>query len=88
MTRIIVAHLILASVLNAQEQRTEQVDELPDGRYTWMANHDPNGIGKFYMGREIAHVMGFAGALWLERDTREEEERPVTSWPTSVRAAA
>ncbi|MEP3479801.1 MAG: methyltransferase domain-containing protein [Fuerstiella sp.] len=44
-------------------------------RYTYKAQHDPNGIGKFYMGREIAHVMGFAGALWLERDTREEEER-------------
>jgi ubiquinone/menaquinone biosynthesis C-methylase UbiE len=28
------------------------------------------------MGREIAHVMGFDGGgyLWLERDTREEEE--------------
>src|SRR5262249_9152821 len=42
-------------------------------------NHDPNGIGKFYMGREIAHVMGYgpggAGAQWLERDNREEEER-------------
>lgn len=44
-------------------------------RYEWRSEHDPNGIGKFYMGREIAHVMGFAGALWLERDTREEEER-------------
>ncbi len=27
------------------------------------------------MGREIAHVMGFAGADWLERSSREEEER-------------
>ncbi len=27
------------------------------------------------MGREIAHVMGFQGAEWLERSTREEEER-------------
>ncbi|MEZ6126513.1 MAG: methyltransferase domain-containing protein [Planctomycetaceae bacterium] len=44
-------------------------------RYEWKADHDPNGIGKFYMGREIAHVMGFAGAIWLERDSREEEER-------------
>lgn len=44
-------------------------------RYENRADHDPNGIGKFYMGREIAHVMGFAGAGWLERDTREEEER-------------
>ena len=38
--------------------------------------HDPDGIGKFYMGREIAHVMGFQGAGWLERPERIEEERP------------
>jgi len=44
-------------------------------RYEIRAEHDPNGIGKFYMGREIAHVMGFAGAAWLERSSREEEER-------------
>jgi precorrin-6B methylase 2 len=44
-------------------------------RYEFRADHDPNGIGKFYLGREIAHVMGFAGAGWLERDTREKEER-------------
>lgn len=50
-------------------------DSVDSKRYTFEAKHDPNGIGKFYMGREIAHVMGFAGALWLERDTREEEER-------------
>jgi len=35
---------------------------------------DPNGIGKWYMGREIAHVMGFQGMNWLERPEREEEE--------------
>ena len=46
-----------------------------DDRYTFRRDHDPNGIGKFYMGREIAHVMGFPGARWLERDEREEEER-------------
>lgn len=44
-------------------------------RYEKRPDHDPNGIGKFYMGREIAHVMGFAGADWLERSSREEEER-------------
>jgi ubiquinone/menaquinone biosynthesis C-methylase UbiE len=32
------------------------------------------GIGKAYMGREIAAVMGYQGAAWLERDTRAEEE--------------
>jgi len=36
---------------------------------------DPNGIGKFYMGREIAYVMGYQGIGWLERSEREEEEK-------------
>ncbi len=34
-----------------------------------------DGIGKFYMGREISHVMGHRGAGWLERPGREREER-------------
>jgi precorrin-6B methylase 2 len=33
------------------------------------------GTGKVYMGREIAHVMGYQGAAWLERESREKEER-------------
>lgn len=44
-------------------------------RYTVREDHDPNGTGKFYMGREIALVMSFHGAPWLERPEREEEER-------------
>ena len=43
--------------------------------YELRKNHDPDGIGKFYMGREIAHVMGHQGAEWLERPQREEEEQ-------------
>jgi len=35
-----------------------------------------DGIGKVYMGREIAQVMGHAGADWLERPGREQEEAP------------
>ena len=34
-----------------------------------------DGIGKVYMGREIAGVMGWQGASWLERDERQQEER-------------
>lgn len=45
-----------------------------EARYEIRAEHDPNGIGKFYMGREIAQVMGVAGADWLERPERDEEE--------------
>lgn len=36
----------------------------------------PDGIGKVYMGREIAQVMSFHGAPWLERPERMQEERP------------
>jgi SAM-dependent methyltransferase len=36
----------------------------------------PDGIDKFYQGREIAAVMGFEGAPWLERPSRASEERP------------
>ncbi len=43
--------------------------------YETRAEHDPNGIGKFYFGREIAHVMGHQAAGWLERPERESEER-------------
>jgi len=34
------------------------------------------GIGKFYMGREIAFVMGHQAAQWLNRPGRIDEERP------------
>lgn len=37
---------------------------------------DADGIGKLYMGREIARVMGYQGAAWLERPERADEERP------------
>jgi ubiquinone/menaquinone biosynthesis C-methylase UbiE len=44
--------------------------------YEERTNHDPDGIGRFYMGREIAQVMGHQGAGWLERRSRESEEQP------------
>lgn len=47
----------------------------PDVRYEYRRIHDPDGIGKFYMGREIAWVMSHFGAEWLERPERIKEER-------------
>jgi precorrin-6B methylase 2 len=44
-------------------------------KYEYNRVHDPDGIGKFYMGREIAMVMGHLAADWLDRPTREKEER-------------
>ena len=43
------------------------------GRYT-IKGGDPNGINKWYMGRQIAHVMSHFGIDWLERQEREMEE--------------
>ena len=44
-----------------------------DTKYT-SKRGDYNGIGKWYMGREVAYVMGFQGINWLERSEREIEE--------------
>lgn len=70
------------SVVRAQDVAVEEAPpqtgtKLPAGHpgYSFRREHDLNGIGKFYLGREIAHVMGFAGVDWLERDNREQEER-------------
>jgi len=45
-------------------------------RYEFRLQHDPDGTGKFYLGREIALVMGHQAADWLERPEREQEEQP------------
>jgi SAM-dependent methyltransferase len=45
-------------------------------RYETRSEHDPDGTGTFYRGREIAQVMGHQAADWLERPEREKEERP------------
>ena len=42
-------------------------------RYTTKPG-DPNGIKKWYMGRQIAMVMSHYGIDWLERQEREMEE--------------
>lgn len=71
--------LQLARVVEATDEESAARDVGATSRYELRRDHDPNGIGKFYMGREIAHVMGFGpggqGADWLERSSREEEER-------------
>jgi len=69
--------LTLAIVLNASlasAEDKEPANDAANDRYTVKKIHDRNGIGKFYMGREIAHVMGYLGIPWLERPERETEE--------------
>ncbi|MBU0696709.1 MAG: class I SAM-dependent methyltransferase [Bacteroidetes bacterium] len=42
-------------------------------------NSGRDGIGKIYQGREISYVMDAAGANWLERNDRNEEENTTLS---------
>jgi protein-L-isoaspartate O-methyltransferase len=58
--------LILSNECVGQKHNT-------DKKYTFKRGDD-NGIGKWYMDREIAYVMGFEGIGWLERSDREKEE--------------
>ncbi len=68
--------LLLAVLSASLSLQAEDAQPAPTGggRYEFREDHDPNGIGKFYLGREIAHVMGHQGIQWLERTEREEEE--------------
>jgi precorrin-6B methylase 2 len=60
----------------AEERAPAAAEEAGEAeRYTFREDHDPNGIGKFYIGREIAMVMGHQGIAWLERPEREREEK-------------
>lgn len=65
--------LMILALLAAPVQALGDSPETQSYYQTGSASRD--GIGKFYMGREISHVMGHLGAGWLERPTREREER-------------
>jgi ubiquinone/menaquinone biosynthesis C-methylase UbiE len=56
----------LLAPLHAQDLQVPPYERVPKSR---------DGIGKAFMGREIAGVMGAEGAGWLEREEREREER-------------
>lgn len=44
-----------------------------DTTYTF-GNRSSDGIGKYYLGREISFIMSAEGAEWLERNNRQQEE--------------
>lgn len=74
-TRLLFLALLAASLLCSQPSYGQP--ESPTDPYTYKEG-DPNGIGKWYMGREIAYVMGYQGMGWLERPEREAEEKTST----------
>jgi len=53
---------------------TAVIEAATPPRYT-QGQPSADGTGKRYMGREIAPVMGWQAASWLEREEREKEER-------------
>jgi SAM-dependent methyltransferase len=52
-----------------------QVAPKPDPLYEVREGGDRDGIQKWFMGRQIAQVMGHQAADWLERPEREGEEK-------------
>ena len=55
------------------QQKVVTLKATTDSVYSYK-NATEDGIGKFYFGREIAHVMGAGGGAWLEREERNKEE--------------
>src|SRR5438045_4160710 len=68
--------MLLPSLLLFLIAQAPESPKPPPPKYETRKLHDPDGIGKFYMDREIAQVMGHEGAGWLERPEREKEEHP------------
>lgn len=70
-TSTLFTFLIILSNCNAQPDPAANIQ--PESSYSY-STPSRNGTGKFYLGREIAQVMGHRGAGWLERPEREAEE--------------
>ena len=71
-----VAALTILTILRPAPADDPPARKREKPKYETRADHDPNGTGKFYMGREIAQVMGYLGAGWLDRPERMKEEEP------------
>ena len=69
--------LLLAAALAAAPTRAEDrpVSVAAGASSYTRTAPSPDGTGIVYLGREVAQVMGHAGASWLERPERVEEER-------------
>jgi SAM-dependent methyltransferase len=71
MKRLYILILLFSFLFISNKSLSQEI--IQEDYYTFKRG-DYNGIGKWYMGREIAYVMGFQGIGWLERSEREKEE--------------
>ena len=67
--------LLISGVL-CWQLATQSSTALIQSKYYSYRQPSFDGTGKYYMGREIAQVMGHQGADWLERPDRATEEQP------------
>ena len=67
---------ILISCLICWQIAMQPSEALIQSKYYSYRQPSFDGTGKYYMGREIAQVMGHQGAGWLERPDRATEEQP------------
>ncbi len=74
LNRLVFVVLLGTATVAGEAADLETSASASTNRYEFRAQHSPDGIGKFYLGREIAHVMGHQAADWLERPEREAEE--------------
>ena len=73
---VTVAAIALFLFTNFTYTPVAQAQDSSPSYYRQKAIHNPDGIGKYYMKREIAGVMGHQAMMWLERSSREREEKP------------
>ncbi|NRB50910.1 MAG: methyltransferase domain-containing protein [Saprospiraceae bacterium] len=66
--------LALLSTCEAQQKSASTSASASAQKTYTFRSSSRDGIGKYYFGREISHVMGHFGASWLERTEREQEE--------------
>ncbi len=75
-TQFLLAFFFVCTLSQCQAQQSQEKDKNSNENVLYKFRAPSyDGIGKFYMGREIAQVMGHQGASWLERSEREQEER-------------
>lgn len=78
--KICITSIVLSALFcfGTYTSRGQSASGPADNIYTFKKS-SADGIGKYYMGREIAHIVSASAATWLERDDREQEENSNTA---------
>jgi ubiquinone/menaquinone biosynthesis C-methylase UbiE len=74
LTTLMKNFLLLALIVAGTACSNETPPPTSEEHYSY-TKENQDGIGKFYMDREISWTMGHQGASWLNRKTRNKEER-------------